>query len=103
MALCQLPRNPHQIGQISRSDAMCVAGSLDAKLGISFRLHSYNNLVLDIEEHALDMSHHGEVTQLCLTVGRGAHGHRLSNIKFGGMQLLVKLSPIAPPIDLVVT
>ena len=40
VALCQLPRNPHQIGQISRSDAMCVAGSLDTKLRISFRHHS---------------------------------------------------------------
>ena len=46
------------------------------------------------------MSHHSEVTQLCLTVGRGARGCRSVNIEIGGMQLLAKLLLVAPPIDL---
>ena len=46
------------------------------------------------------MSHHSEVTQLCLTMGRGAHTHSSSDIEIGGMQLLAKLPPVVPPIDL---
>ena len=46
------------------------------------------------------MSHHSEVTQLCLTVGRGARGCRSVNIEIGSLQLLAKLLLVAPPIDL---
>ena len=46
------------------------------------------------------MSHHSDGTQLCLTMGRGAHRHRMRNIEIGSMQLLAKLLLVAPPIDL---